>query len=148
MNPHLIFVPILAHFTLVIFLYTLLFRRKMAALKSKEVNLKETSLNCKAWPDEAVLKCSNNLDNQFQAPVLFYALCFVLAAIGGVSQGTLILAWAFVLSRYLHSSIHVGKNYVPHRMKAFAFGVFSLVGLASFAAYRLWDLLGKDSPLY
>ena len=142
MNAHLIFVPILAHFSLVIFLYTLLFRRKMSALKSKEVNLKETALNCKAWPDEAVIKCSNNLDNQFQAPLLFYALCFVLAALGEVSQGALILAWAFVFSRYLHSYIHVGRNYVPHRMKAFAFGVFSLVGLAAFAAYRLWTTIG------
>ncbi len=142
MSPQLIFVPVLAHFALVIFLYTLLLRRKMSALKVKEVNLKDTALNCKAWPDQAVLKCSNNLDNQFQAPMLFYALCFVLSAVDGVNQGTLVLAWAFVFSRYFHAYIHVGKNYVPHRMRAFAFGIATLVCLAAFAAYRLWPLLG------
>lgn len=141
MNSLLIFVPVLAHVGLVLFLYVLLLRRKLSAVKTTEVDLKATALNCKAWPNEAVLKCSNNLDNQFQAPLLFYAVCGVLFAVDGVNQGTLILAWAFVLSRYLHCFIHTGSNYVPHRMKSFAFGIGTLTFLTVFAGFRLWMLV-------
>lgn len=138
MASQLIFVPILAHVVLVIFLYLLLLKRKLRAVKTTEVDLKATALNCKAWPDDSVLKCSNNLDNQFQAPFLFYTVCLILFAAEGVNQVTLILAWAFVLSRYLHCYIHVGRNYVPHRMRVFAFGIATLVGLTIYAAYRLY----------
>ncbi len=137
MASQLIFVPILAHVTLVMLLYLLLLKRKLRAVKTTEVDLKATALNCKAWPDDSVLKCSNNLDNQFQAPVLFYTVCMILYGTGGVNQVTLILAWAFVFSRYLHCYIHVGRNYVPHRMRVFAFGIATLLGLTVFAAYRL-----------
>ena len=137
MSSQLIFAPILAHVALVFFLYLLLLKRKLKAVKTTEVDLKATALNCKAWPDDSVIKCSNNLDNQFQAPILFYVICAVLYGVQGVNQFTLFLAWTFVFSRYLHCSIHVGRNYVPHRMRVFACGIAVLVVMSAYAAYRL-----------
>jgi hypothetical protein len=137
MENQLIFVPVLAHIGLVFGIYLLLLKRKLRAASTGEVDLKATALNCKAWPDNAVLKASNNLDNQFEAPVLFYALCFVLYAVDGVNTGSLILAWLFVFSRYLHAYIHTGRNYVPHRMRVFAVGIGSLVALLGVAAFKL-----------
>ena len=128
MNSQLIFVPILAHICLVLALYTLLLVRKIKAAKTGEVDVKATALNCKLWPKE-VLKVSNNLDNQFEAPLLFYAVCFVLYHLDAVNTVSLILAWFFVFSRYLHAFIHTGSNYVPWRMRVFAAGLVSLVAL-------------------
>ncbi len=139
MKPQLIFVPVLAHICLVMSLYLLLLVRKVRVAKSGEVDLKETALNCKAWPDTSVIKASNNLDNQFQAPMMFYALCFILYAVGGVNTLTLILAWFFVFSRCLHAYIHTGRNYVPHRMPAFAAGLLSLAAMLGVAAFEIWS---------
>lgn len=138
MKPELIFVPVLCHFYLVIAVYLLLLKRKLKAVKAGKVDRKRAALNDKAWDDECVLKTSNNLDNQFQAPLLFYMLCGVLYAVGGVNQATLMLAWFFVFSRYLHAYIHNTSNYVPYRMKSFTAGVLSLVGLSAVACFRLW----------
>lgn len=140
MKSELIFVPVLAHFFLVIGIYLLLLKRKIRAARTGEVDLKATALDCKAWPDPSVLKASNNLDNQFEAPLLFYALCFILYCVGGVNTASLVLAWFFVFSRYLHAYIHCGSNHVPHRMKVFSAGIFSMTVLAGYAAFLLWRL--------
>lgn len=129
MNNELIFAPVLGHIFLVFALYTLLLVCKLQAKKTQEINLKEAALNCKAWPDE-VLKVSNNLDNQFEAPVLFYTLVVATYLLSQVSTLTLILAWLFFLSRCAHAFVHVTSNYVPVRMKLFALGLLALAGLA------------------
>lgn len=140
MTKELIFAPVLAHFFLVLGIYLLLFRRKLSALKRGLVDPRDTALNSKAWNDDEVLKVSNNLDNQFQAPVLFYALCFVLHGLGEVHVYSLVFAWLFFFSRCLHAYIHTGSNYLPYRTSAFSVGMFSLTALASQAVYRLWIL--------
>ncbi len=121
-------------------IYLLLLRRKLKVAKTGAVDLKATALDCKAWPDEGVVKASNNLDNQFEAPVLFYALCFTLYLVDGVNQLTLILAWFFVASRLLHAYVHVNSNYVPVRMRVFAAGLGSLVFMALAAAWQMVSL--------
>ena len=136
MKSQLIFVPILAHICLVLALYLLLLSRKIKAAKTGDVDVKATAMNCKLWPKE-VLKVSNNLDNQFEAPMLFYALCFVLYSVGAVNTLTLILAWFFVLSRYAHAYVHTGSNYVPFRMRIFAAGIASLVCMLIIAILQL-----------
>jgi len=64
--------PVLAHIFLVLLLFILLGIRKAGAVKNKAVNLKETALNNQAWTPD-VIKVSNNIANQFETPVLFYA---------------------------------------------------------------------------
>lgn len=136
MKQSLIFVPILAHIGLVFCLYALLLLRKIKAHKRGEVDRKEAALNCKAWPDE-VVKVSNNLDNQFEAPMLFYALCFIHFGASIVTTLTLYLAWFFVLTRFLHAAVHTGSNYVPLRMKVFAVGIVALVAMVVSACCHL-----------
>ena len=131
-----ILTPVLAHITLVFALYLLLLQRKIAAAKKGGVDRREAALNCKAWPED-VVKVSNNLDNQFEAPVLSYGLCLFHHVTGGVNQLALILAWTFVFSRYVHTYVHTGTNYVPHRMKAFVVGMGSLFGLFVLAVLKV-----------
>jgi hypothetical protein len=138
-KSQLIFAPLLAHICLVMTMYLVLLVRKLRASKTGEVDLKAAALNCKAWPNE-VLKASNNLDNQFEAPMMFYALCFVLFAVQGVTTFTLFLAWFFVFSRYLHAYVHAGRNYVPLRMRVFAAGLVSLALMTGVAGYKIWSL--------
>jgi hypothetical protein len=129
--------PILAQILLTIGIYILLGRRKFAAVKAGEVDRNATALDNRAWP-EAVVKVSNNLANQFEAPVLFYALCFALMALDQGSGVALALAWLFVLSRFAHAWVHVSSNYVPYRFRLFGFGLLLLLAMTLLA---LWHWL-------
>ena len=139
MNPELIFIPSLLHFFLVISLYGLLLIRKRRAAKGGGVDLKAAALNCKAWPDDVVL-VSNNLDNQYEAPVFFHVLCLVLFAVGAVNPVSMGFAWLFFISRCVHAVVHIGSNYVPVRMKVFAVGIVALLGMATSAMCKILPL--------
>ncbi|MFT5808404.1 MAG: hypothetical protein ACI9LG_002720 [Moritella dasanensis] len=65
--------PLLGHMLLVISLYILLIMCKSKAIKAKAVDFNKTALNNKAWPED-VVQVSNNLDNQFESPLVFYGL--------------------------------------------------------------------------
>lgn len=117
-------------------MYILLGYRKAKAVKTGSVNLKATALDNKAWPD-AVLKVSNNIDNQFEIPIVFFVLCLLFYGIGQVDVLVLTLAWAYVISRYVHAYVHVGSNYVPLRMRIFSVGCLILLVMTLIAAWKL-----------
>ena len=132
----MIFWPVLMQILLILLMYMLLGYRKAKAVKTGNVNLKATALDNKAWPPE-VVKVSNNIDNQFEIPMVFFVLCLLFFGIGQVDFLVLSLAWAFVISRYAHAYVHIGSNYVPLRMRIFAFGCLVLLTMAFVAAWKL-----------
>lgn len=138
MNNELILAPILGHIFLVMLIYVLLLVRKIKAAKAGLVDREIAAMDRKAWPAD-VVKASNNLDNQFEAPMMFYALCLILYLTQAVTTLTLVLAWFFLLSRYLHAFVHVTSNYVPIRMRVFASGLVALTGMAIVAACKIWS---------
>ena len=74
------------------------------------------------WPDDAV-KRSNNQRNQFELPVLFYAVVAFALILKGADTLMIVLAWLFVLTRLVHAAIHIGPNKVRWRSPAFALGL-------------------------
>jgi hypothetical protein len=123
--------PVFVHVVLVVGLVIATGRGRVAAVTAGEVRLKDIALDSSKWP-ERLRKLGNNYQNQFELPMLFYAVIALLIAIGLADGVSLVLAWAFVASRLVHSFIHVGTNNVVHRL--FAFGA----GLAALAAMWLW----------
>jgi hypothetical protein len=63
-----------------------------------------------------------HFDNQFQLPVVYLICCLAHLAVGQVNSTTLILAWAFILTRVIHSYIHLGKNHILQRASAYTLG--------------------------
>ena len=118
MQSKLIFYPVIAQIILTFIVYILLPIAKARVLKVMEVDIQRRALHNDAWPD-SVLKISNNLQNQFESPVLFYALCFMLWALNIVSIFALIIAWAYVFLRVVHVFVHTGSNKIPVRKKVF-----------------------------
>ncbi|GAC21402.1 hypothetical protein GARC_4460 [Paraglaciecola arctica BSs20135] len=80
---------------------------------------------------------SNNIANQFEAPVLFYVLCLVLYSINAADMVAIGLAWLFALSRFAHAYVHIGSNYVPMRLRLFLLGCFVLIAMLILAAWKL-----------
>lgn len=132
MNQQLIFIPVLMQVFLTFLVYIGITVVKNKAIASGEVDESRRALHKDAWPD-SVLKFTNNLTNQFEAPTLFFVLCFVIWATDSVNIFSLTLAWVFTVSRYIHAYVHTGSNYVPLRKRLFMFGAAILLVLFVYA---------------
>lgn len=136
MNTELLLAAVLVQVILTITAFVVLAIRKAKALKSGEVDLKRAALHNDAWPDY-VLLISNNIQNQFQTPVLFYALCFGFIVMDAVDTLALVGAWVYVGTRLVHAYVHITTNYVPVRMRVFTLGVVALIFMTGLLAVRL-----------
>jgi len=139
MNNDLIFLPVLAHIILIFMVYIYLGRVKTRAVKEGNVDRQKASLNPKAWP-EYVVKVSNNLDNQFESPILFYMLSVIYYLTNHVNNILIFIMGIYVLSRYIHAYVHVTSNYVPYRYKFFVIGLLILLVLTLWLVLKLIGL--------
>lgn len=89
-----------------------------------KVKIRDIAVDRGGWP-EAEHKVSNAFDNQFQLPVLFY-VASLLALWLTPTLFELVLAYAFVLSRYVHAAIHITTNNVVRRFAAYTTGLVVL----------------------
>jgi hypothetical protein len=80
---------------------------------------------------------NRNLMNLLELPMLFYVVCLMLYVTGGVNSRALVLAWAYVALRIVHSAIHLSYNRVLHRLAAFAASNAVLVSLWILAGFHV-----------
>ena len=73
---------------------------------------------------------ADNYNHLHEQPTIFYALAFFAAMTGGGDAVALNLAWAYVVSRILHSLIQATINKVMLRFVVFSIGSFILMALA------------------
>lgn len=139
MSGDLIFYPVFVQALLTLVMYVRLSQVKSRALRAGQVDKTRRALHDDAWP-ESVIQVGNNVRNQFELPVLFYAVCFVLWALEAVGVIALVTAWLFVASRIAHAWIHVTSNRVMHRRRVFTVGWWILVAMTLLAA---WQLVGR-----
>jgi len=86
---------------------------------------------------EPVSAPSDNFQNLFEMPVLFYVLIILLLDTGHANSGFVSAAWAFVALRTLHSAIHCTYNDVMHRFTVYALSSLVLWGMWAAFAVRL-----------
>jgi len=137
MLPTDILLPVFVHVALVYVVLLLTVKARNAARVAGKVKLQDTALDETRWPDEA-RKPANNYRNQFELPILFYALVAILLATSKVDLTQVVLAWIFVASRILHTYIHVGSNRVDRRGLAFVVGASVLAVMWIWFGLRLY----------
>ena len=121
-----IFWPMIVQVMLIYGVYFLLLRRRYEAVKTGSARVSQFREN-KVEPDHSLF-VKNNLGNQYELPVLFFAACIALYLTGHATLYPVLLAWAFVATRIAHTFIHVGENRVRYRMQTFVAG-FLINGL-------------------
>lgn len=136
MNTELLLTAVLVQVILTFAVFVALAIRKAKAVKNGDVDLKRAALHNDAWPDY-VLLISNNIQNQFQTPVLFYALCFGFILMDAVDSLALGGAWTYVITRLVHAYVHTTTNFVPVRMRVFTLGMVALIFMAVLLLVRL-----------
>jgi hypothetical protein len=127
-NQVAILYPVFVQVLLTFLVYGLLATRRARAVRESDRvrGNPDLAMGRFAWPDEAQ-KASNNQRNQFELPVLFYAVVALALIVRGADLLMIVLAWAFVLTRLMHAAIHVGPNKVRWRGPAFAVGAIILL---------------------
>jgi hypothetical protein len=128
----LLILAIAAQVLLTLAILILMGVERLPRVMSGEISLKDIAVDTDAYPLKARL-LSNNFDNQFQLPILFYIAALLALWSGGTNWLEVACASLFVASRYVHAAIHVTTNNVERR-----FAVYT-AGLAVLAI--LWLLL-------
>ncbi len=138
MNSAAILWPLIAHVVLVYVIYGLLSLRRFSAIRSGAAASDQFRDNVVEPAESRYVR--NNLQNQFELPVLFHSVCLALLVADAVSWSVVALAWIFVVSRYGHALVQVTSNRIAHRSP------FFMVGFLAVAMMWLWlglRLLGR-----
>jgi hypothetical protein len=119
--------PMLAHIGLTFGLYVWLTMARAGAVKRGEVEY-----GCFVLGREeprAVARITRNLANQFELPVLFYAVVVLLVALGRVTAIDVAAAWVFVVGRIVHTLVQTLTDDVPLRGRVFMINFLAIVVL-------------------
>lgn len=133
-----IFFPVLVQALLSIGLLPVMGVVRARSMRALQQTLEDDDvrLGRNAWTEEAT-KVANNYKNQFELPVLFFAVvafAMILKQADGLMTS---LAWAFVVTRLVHTAIHIGSNVVRWRGAAFLAGLAILTAMWLILAWRV-----------
>ena len=114
---HSILEPALAMVVLTFVVWVVMYVLRLGYISTKKLDVQSLSSPEKmsAALPERVNNAANNLKNLFEVPVLFYVICFYIAVVGISSPTLVLLAWAYVSLRALHSLVHCCVNIVKLR---------------------------------
>lgn len=88
-------------------------------------------------------RVTRNLANQFELPVIFYAVVVLLVATNKVTTIEIIAAWVFVAGRVIHSLVQCLTDNVPLRGQVFLINFASLVVLVGHVVLLAFEGLGR-----
>ena len=131
-----ILLPLFVEIALTFVVLVWMARSRVAALKAGQVKISDIALGQSNWPPH-VQTISNSYNSQFQLPVLFYVLTGLAIITKQADLIFVVMAWLFVLSRFVHAYIHTGTNYIRHPFNAFAVGMFILLAMWVIFAVRI-----------
>ncbi|MBS3797755.1 MAPEG family protein [Pseudoalteromonas sp. BDTF-M6] len=137
MTSQLIF-ALFAQVLLTLIVMVIMGRRRFAAARKKQIQMRQFATMDLGNAPEQVQVAGRNFINQFEIPVLFYVavLCALATNLSGYTF--VALAWLFVVTRVLHSVIHLGTNHL--RSRYFTFLAGCLVVLAMWLTL-VWQLI-------
>ncbi|GMB81408.1 MAPEG family protein [Shinella zoogloeoides] len=109
--------PMIAHAALVFGLYMLLSTRRVGAVRDGRAKAEQFRENRDEPVESLVVK--NAIANQFELPVLFYAVSILLYLVDADNPVTVAGGWLFVALRYAHAYVHVTSNRLRYRRPLF-----------------------------
>ena len=114
--------PLLIQVALTFAVWFRMYYLRIREITSKEIEPQQLSTRAKSrrlLTDSAA--ASDHLMNQFEMPVLFYALILLTLNLMWQDPFLVALAWTFVSLRIIHSIIHTTYNNVIHRFWVYVF---------------------------
>jgi hypothetical protein len=109
---------------------------RTSSIRRGEVRIRDIALGEPAWTANGT-QMGNAYHNQFQLPVLFYAVVAFAMIVRKADLIFVILAWLFVLTRIVHAYIHTSSNHVPRRAQLFFLGALVLIVMWGYFAMQV-----------
>src|SRR5262245_36157185 len=133
--------PLLAHVGWVVLLYVWLTYARWVAVQRGEVDYSSFEFNREEPP--AVARIRLNLANQFEWPVVFYALVVLLIALGKVTLFDVAGGWVFGAGREIHSLVQCLTDNVPLRGQVFTINFLAVLAIAAHVALLAFEGVGR-----
>lgn len=136
MSVQMVLAPVFALVFLIFALMFGMFRVRTQAIKKKEVRISQIAVGQDAWPAKAT-QVSNAFMNQFEMPVLFFALIALALPLRQADLVIVLLSWVFVVLRYIHAYVYATSNHLGYRFSTFAAGTLVLLAMWVYFALKL-----------
>ena len=131
-----ILVPVFAQVALTFALLLWTGRARFAALGARAVDVGSIALGQRAWPAR-VMQVSNAFQNQFELPILFYALVAFALITRKADLLFVVLSWVFVATRFAHAFVYATTNPIRQRFAIFVVGAIALMAMWIIFAVRV-----------
>ena len=116
-KTRLIYLAMLGQMAIAFYCYGTMSKARLAAGRAKRITADDYKSTASEPEDLRVL--TRTVANQFEMPVIFYALLLATLSAGSQSWITVILAWAYVALRGVHAREMISSNRVLLRRRIF-----------------------------
>lgn len=139
MSPELIIWPMIIVALATLLLYFPMSSARVASVKSGKTKASVYRHNV-GEPEES-LRFSNAIRNQYETPILFYAVCIATYVTNNATMVMIGLAFAYAVFKLAHIFIHVTTNRLRHRRPVFALSMVVLIVMWIGLAGKLANLI-------
>lgn len=134
-----ILAPVMALVGWTFVMWLWMYATRIPAMQAARINPAKIKVKADLDPlPVKVRQIADNYNHLHEQPVLFYAVCLVIAVLGGAGTVSLVLAWAYVAVRVVHSLMQATVNFVPARFFIFTGGSVILFVLWVLTALRVF----------
>lgn len=110
------------------------------ALVSGETKIRDIALGEPNWP-KGTTQIGNCYRNQFELPVLFYALIALALPLRHADLFIVLMSWVFVATRVVHAGVFVTSNDLGRRSSVWLAGVLVLLAMWIYFALKILLLI-------
>lgn len=127
MNQTHMLYPLFALVSLTFFIVIRLGLVRVRAVRQDGLNPGYFKYNRGGKPPEYMLRTEQNYTNLFELPILFYVAVIIAYITASVDLANILLAWLFVITRFIHTYSHLLHNKLLLRRKIFLYSSLVLI---------------------
>jgi hypothetical protein len=140
MSVQLVLLPVFVLVGLTLVLLVGMVGARRGALVKGETRIRDIALGQPNWP-ERTTQIGNCYRNQFELPLLFYALIALALPLRHADLFIVLMSWVFVVTRFVHAGIFVTSNDLRRRSLAWLAGAVVLFIMWIYFALRILLLI-------
>ena len=126
MPAEMILWPVVAMVALTFVVWLTMFRRRIGEMRRRRIGIERLASGADITSLLEDRCAADNFRNLFELPVLFHAAALAALTTTTVDHTLVLLAWAFVVFRGVHSIVHCTYNRVLHRFIAYFLSAITL----------------------
>lgn len=100
---------------------------RFRAVRFGELRISYFKLHQGDEPPAHLTQVTRNFHNLLEFPPLFYLACVLIYVIHATDKPFVVMAWAYVITRLLHTLVHTGHNNILHRLIPFLLSALVLM---------------------